>query len=93
MGRSRASLWTEHMNDQDSFIRSKFNGNIVMNITGLQNGKKLGEFIVYLKQTIFTHLDLVFKSQDEINKAIACEFIQFAKNRTGFGKNKIQLCN
>lgn len=75
MGRSRASLWMEHMKDQDQFIRSKFNGTIVMTVTGLKSGQDLSAFIAYLKQTVFTHYDLVVKSQDEINIEINREFL------------------
>lgn len=56
--------------NQDQFIRSKLNGNIVMDITGLERGEKLGEFIKYLKQTVFTFLDLFVKPQSEINQII-----------------------
>ena len=75
MGRSRASIWMEHMKDQDQFIRSKFNGTIVMNVTGLKNGKDLGAFMAHLKQTVFTHYDLFCKSQDEINIEINREYL------------------
>ena len=74
MGRSRASLWFEHLKDQDGFIRSKFNGDIVMNITGLKKGQDLGKFIAHLKTTVFTYLDLVVKSQEDIERCIDTEF-------------------
>ncbi len=71
------------MKDQDKFIRPKFNGTIVMNITGLQKGKDLGEFIAHLKQTKLTEFDLVVKSQDEINQVIAHEFLRFTNEFVG----------
>lgn len=67
MGRS---LLNEHTKDQDRFIRSKFNGTIVMNITGLQKDEELRKFIVHLRRTVFTTLDLFVKSQEEIDRLI-----------------------
>ena len=65
-----------HTSEQARRIASKFNGRIVMDITGLKNGPELTEFMATLKRYdgSLTDLYIFMKSPEEIRDAIRAAF-------------------
>ena len=65
--------------DQAQRIASKFNGDVVMGLTGLGRGTALGAFMAHLRTDVFTLKDLVVLPQDAIDEKIKRAFAAYSQ--------------
>ena len=56
--------------ERKQFIAQKFNGGIVMSLTGLEKGEDLGKFMAHLRKTVLTDDDIFIKTNEEIHDLI-----------------------
>lgn len=68
------------MNAQIQEIAKKFNGRVVMDITGIEKGPALTTFMAILKTKVLTDFNLFYKDHYEINIIIAEAFQNYVQS-------------